>query len=98
MAKSSAPCVQRAFTLVEVLVVIAIIAMVAAILIPSLKSALEAAKATNDLSNVRQIGALMQSYLNDKGPGSSRYGHLAGHEWCARALSQIRWNQTHFPI
>jgi prepilin-type N-terminal cleavage/methylation domain-containing protein/prepilin-type processing-associated H-X9-DG protein len=66
MAKSSPPLVQRAFTLIEVLVVIAIIAMLAAILIPSLKSALEAAKATKDLSNLRQIGALMQSYLNDK--------------------------------
>jgi prepilin-type N-terminal cleavage/methylation domain-containing protein/prepilin-type processing-associated H-X9-DG protein len=66
MAKSSPPCVQRAFTLIEVLVVIAIIAILAAILIPSLKSALEGAKATKDLSNLRQIGALMQSYLNDK--------------------------------
>jgi prepilin-type N-terminal cleavage/methylation domain-containing protein/prepilin-type processing-associated H-X9-DG protein len=66
MAKSSLPLVQRAFTLIEVVVVIAIIAMLAAILIPSLKSALEAAKATKDLSNLRQVGALMQSYLNDK--------------------------------
>src|SRR3954451_20440222 len=66
MAKNSPPCVQRAFTLIEVLVVIAIIAILAAILIPSLKSALEGAKATKDLSNLRQIGALMQSYLNDK--------------------------------
>src|SRR4051812_11432306 len=66
MTKSSPPPVSRAFTLTEVLVVIAIIAILAAILIPSLKSALEAAKATKDLSNLRQIGALMQSYLNDK--------------------------------
>jgi prepilin-type N-terminal cleavage/methylation domain-containing protein/prepilin-type processing-associated H-X9-DG protein len=55
-----------AFTLIEVIVVIAIIAILAAILIPSLKSALESAKATKDLSNLRQIGALMQAYLNDK--------------------------------
>jgi prepilin-type N-terminal cleavage/methylation domain-containing protein/prepilin-type processing-associated H-X9-DG protein len=66
MAKSSPPRVQRAFTLIEVLVVIAIIIGLAAIVIPSLKSALEAAKATKDLSNLRQVGALMQSYLNDK--------------------------------
>ena len=45
---------------------IAIIVILAAILIPSLNSALESAKATKDLSNLRQIGALMQSYLNDK--------------------------------
>ncbi len=66
MAKSSPPPFERAFTLIEVLVVIAIIVILAAILIPSLNSALESAKATKDLSNLRQIGALMQTYLNDK--------------------------------
>jgi prepilin-type N-terminal cleavage/methylation domain-containing protein/prepilin-type processing-associated H-X9-DG protein len=66
MTKSSPPPVQRAFTLIEVLVVMAIILLLAAILIPSLNSALESAKATKDLSNLRQIGALIQAYLNDK--------------------------------
>jgi prepilin-type N-terminal cleavage/methylation domain-containing protein/prepilin-type processing-associated H-X9-DG protein len=66
MTKSSPPPLARAFTLIELLVVIAAIGILAAILIPSLNSALESAKATKDLSNLRQIGALMQSYLNDK--------------------------------
>jgi prepilin-type processing-associated H-X9-DG protein len=66
MTKSSPPPVERAFTLMEILVVMAIIIGLAAILIPSLRSALESAKATKDLSNLRQIGALMQAYLNDK--------------------------------
>jgi prepilin-type N-terminal cleavage/methylation domain-containing protein/prepilin-type processing-associated H-X9-DG protein len=66
MIKSSPPPVERAFTLIEILVVMAIIIGLAAILIPSLRSALESAKATKDLSNLRQIGALMQAYLNDK--------------------------------
>jgi len=66
MTKSSPPPVASAFTLMEVLVVMAIIIGLAAILIPSLRSALESAKATKDLSNLRQIGALMQAYLNDK--------------------------------
>ena len=66
MPKSSPPPVERAFTLIEVLVVMAIIIGLAAILIPSLRSALESAKATKDLSNLRQIGTLMQAYLNDK--------------------------------
>jgi len=65
MTKSSPPPVERAFTLMEVLVVMAIIAITAAILIPSLKSALESAKATKDLSNLRQIGAATQMYMND---------------------------------
>lgn len=66
MTKSSSHSAARAFTLIEFLVVIAAIGILAAILIPSLNSALESAKATKDLSNLRQIGALMQSYLNDK--------------------------------
>ena len=66
MTKSSPPPVASAFTLMEVLVVMVIIIGLAAILIPSLRSALESAKATKDLSNLRQIGALMQAYLNDK--------------------------------
>jgi prepilin-type N-terminal cleavage/methylation domain-containing protein len=74
MAKSSPPPVERAFTLIEVLVVMAIIAIIAAILIPSLNSALERAKATKDMSNLRQIGAATQMYMNDNNgvfPGSA---------------------------
>jgi len=57
---------ERAFTLIELLVVIVTIGILAAIFVPALNSALERAKATKDLSNLRQMGLLMQTYLNDK--------------------------------
>jgi prepilin-type N-terminal cleavage/methylation domain-containing protein/prepilin-type processing-associated H-X9-DG protein len=57
----------RAFTLIEVLVVMAIIAILAAILVPALNSALERAKATKDMSNLRQMGLATQLYMNDNG-------------------------------
>jgi prepilin-type N-terminal cleavage/methylation domain-containing protein len=66
MTKSSPPHVRHAFTLIELLVVIVTIGILAAIFVPALKSALDRVNATKDLSNLRQIGLLMQSYLNDK--------------------------------
>jgi prepilin-type N-terminal cleavage/methylation domain-containing protein/prepilin-type processing-associated H-X9-DG protein len=66
MTKSSPPSVERAFTLIELLVVIVTIGILAAIAVPALTSALERAKVTKDLSNLRQIGLAMQTYLNDK--------------------------------
>lgn len=57
---------ERAFTLIELLVVIATIGILLAIAVPALTSALDRAKATKDVSNLRQMGILMQTYLNDK--------------------------------
>jgi prepilin-type N-terminal cleavage/methylation domain-containing protein/prepilin-type processing-associated H-X9-DG protein len=56
---------RRAFTLIELLVVIAIIAVLAAILFPVLAQAKAAAKATQCLSNVRQLGTAQLMYAHD---------------------------------
>jgi prepilin-type processing-associated H-X9-DG protein len=66
MTKSSPQGAIRAFTLIEIAVVMATITILAAILIPSLNSALQSARATQDLNNLRQIALLTQTYLNDK--------------------------------
>jgi prepilin-type N-terminal cleavage/methylation domain-containing protein/prepilin-type processing-associated H-X9-DG protein len=55
----------RAFTLIELLIVTAIIAILAALAVPALTSALDRAKATKDMSNLRQMGIAIQTYLND---------------------------------
>ena len=53
------------FTLIELLVVIAIIAILAAILFPVFAQAKAAAKKTQALSNLKQLGTATYLYMND---------------------------------
>jgi prepilin-type N-terminal cleavage/methylation domain-containing protein/prepilin-type processing-associated H-X9-DG protein len=55
----------RAFTLIELIVVLAIIAILMSMVFPMYTSISERAKATKDMSNLRQIGLAIQTYLND---------------------------------
>jgi len=57
--------VRRAFTLIELLVVIAIIAILAAILFPVFAQAKEAAKKTQCLSALKQVGLAHVMYMSD---------------------------------
>jgi prepilin-type N-terminal cleavage/methylation domain-containing protein/prepilin-type processing-associated H-X9-DG protein len=57
--------INRAFTLIELLVVIAIIAILAAILFPVFAQAKLAAKASSDLSNLKQLSLGNIMYTND---------------------------------
>ncbi len=53
------------FTLMELLFVISIIAILAALLLPSLRKAKEAAKSVACKNNLRQIGMAMRNYTSD---------------------------------
>ena len=55
---------RRAFTLVEMLVVIAIIALLVALVIPAVQSAREAARNTACQNNLRQIGVALSHYAS----------------------------------
>jgi prepilin-type N-terminal cleavage/methylation domain-containing protein len=55
----------KAFTLIELLVVISIIAILIAILLPSLRKARMAAQSIQCLANQRQVGVTLTQYVGD---------------------------------
>ncbi len=60
---------RTAFTLIEMLVVIAIIALLASILIPTVSRAMQRARATKCLSSLRQIGIGVANFASENQGG-----------------------------
>ena len=67
----------RAFTLVEIVVVLAIVALLSAILLPSLARARGSGRAASSMSNLRQMTIAAHQYATyfDAWPAAIRYEH-----------------------
>ncbi len=77
----------RAFTIIELLVVVAIIAILIGVLLPAVGKARDKARTSTSISNLRQIGIAHQAYAADWGDAQlslcrysvSAYGNMANY-------------------
>jgi prepilin-type processing-associated H-X9-DG protein len=76
-----------AFTLVELLVVIGIIAALISLLLPALARARDAANAAQCMSNLRQQGAAVQMYMSDSGDFLPPYRLTYSTTYCVQPFA-----------
>lgn len=90
------PCLSFGFTLIEILVVVAVIGVLIALMLPAIQSSREAARKTQCANNLKQIGLAMHGYMLNRGSFPPGYvsAVLADHDdagpgwgWAAQIMS-----------
>ncbi|MCE9619050.1 MAG: DUF1559 domain-containing protein [Planctomycetes bacterium] len=82
---------RSAFTLVELLVMITILALLIAILVPSIGHAMMSFRGNRSMNNLRQLGMGIQLYIADN------KGHYPAGAYPAPPTPRIRWSDALWP-
>jgi len=80
---------RQGFTLVEIMIVIVIIGLLAAMAIPAVKKIQTNAQDKKVMSNARQLAAAADQYYLENGVSTVTYGALVGPKSYIKSLSKV---------
>lgn len=84
----------QAFTMIELLVVITIISILAALLMPALRGTKEKGRQISCMNNLRQLGITVLQYVNENDGWIPPIGENGGPLWSCGAGGQSNWGWT----
>jgi type IV pilus assembly protein PilA len=84
----------RGFTLVEIMIVVVIIGLLAAMAVPAFQKVRESSQDKTVLNNARQLASAADQYFLERGVSTVAYDDLVGNNKYVKSLSTVA-NETY---
>jgi type IV pilus assembly protein PilA len=79
----------KGFTLVEIMIVVVIIGLLAAMAIPAFQKVRAASQEKTIINNLRQLSAAAQQYFLENGTSTANYGDLVGPTLYIKTIAKV---------